>query len=369
MIVKNESRVIERCLASVKPIIDYWIIVDTGSTDGTQETIREFLKDIPGELHEFPWVDFAHNRNQALALSKGKGDYLLFIDADEQLVFQEPFTLPILDKDYYFFSVRQPSGINYCREELVQNNLDWKWVGPIHETLESPQAKSCAILPGVINLSITEDGYRSQDEQKYLKDAAILEEAIKKEPQNSRFAFYLALSYGNAKEYDKALKWHEKRVEMEGSEQEIFYSLLSIAKILDITQAEPEKVTAAYTKAYLYRPSRAEPLFYLAHYYIQRKNFVLGYLFSKKGLSIPPSTDIIFVQHDIYDTGLAMQFADCSLSIGNYKETLQTYDTLLSNPKLSPPQQTAIQKNIPLVKDLLEQQIKTKSNKNKPTSY
>ena len=103
MIVKNENKVIKRCLASVKPVIDYWIIIDTGSTDGTQETIREFMKDIPGELYEYPWVDFAHNRNQALALSKDKGDYLLFIDADEQLIFDESFSLSSLDKDLFFF--------------------------------------------------------------------------------------------------------------------------------------------------------------------------------------------------------------------------------------------------------------------------
>ena len=40
MIVKDESRVIRRCLESVKPLIDYWVIVDTGSTDGTQEIIK-----------------------------------------------------------------------------------------------------------------------------------------------------------------------------------------------------------------------------------------------------------------------------------------------------------------------------------------
>src|SRR5580704_1601575 len=52
MIVKNESRVIQRCLDSVKHIIDYWVIVDTGSTDGTQNVIKDFMKDIPGDLYE-----------------------------------------------------------------------------------------------------------------------------------------------------------------------------------------------------------------------------------------------------------------------------------------------------------------------------
>lgn len=56
MIVKNESAIIEKCLASAKPFIDYWVIVDTGSNDGTQQIIQKFMKDIPGELHEKPWV-------------------------------------------------------------------------------------------------------------------------------------------------------------------------------------------------------------------------------------------------------------------------------------------------------------------------
>ena len=76
MIVKDEARVIERCLASVLPLIDYWVIVDTGSTDGTQEKIRKFFENvgIPGELHERPWKDFGHNRSEALELARSKAD-------------------------------------------------------------------------------------------------------------------------------------------------------------------------------------------------------------------------------------------------------------------------------------------------------
>lgn len=85
MIVKNEAPVIARCLASVKPWVDHWVIVDTGSSDGTQDLVRQCMEGVPGSLHERPWVDFAHNRNEALELARPHGDYLLFIDADEQL--------------------------------------------------------------------------------------------------------------------------------------------------------------------------------------------------------------------------------------------------------------------------------------------
>ena len=123
MIVKDESKVIERCLGSVKGLIDYWVIVDTGSTDGTQKVIAEFMKDIPGELHERPWVNFEHNRNEALALTKGKGDYLLFIDADEQLIFNDDFRMPALDVDLYFVPIRERASY-VLRSLLVNNHLD-----------------------------------------------------------------------------------------------------------------------------------------------------------------------------------------------------------------------------------------------------
>jgi glycosyltransferase involved in cell wall biosynthesis len=70
-------------LESVKSIIGYLVIADTGSTDGTQNIIKELLRDIPGELYERPRVDFSHNRNEALHYALGKSDYLVFIDADD----------------------------------------------------------------------------------------------------------------------------------------------------------------------------------------------------------------------------------------------------------------------------------------------
>lgn len=352
MIVKNETKIIKRCLDSVKPFIDYWVIVDTGSKDGTQDTIRETLQDIPGELYEYPWVDFAHNRNQALALAKTKGDYLLFIDADEQLVFDPAFKIPELNKDCYFFLIHQLDEINYFRESLVRSNLPWKWVGPVHEMLTCPEETTYEMLKGVTNLSITEDGHRFQNPNKYLEDAAVLEKALLEEPANSRYIFYTALSYGNAGRYEQALKWHKNRVALQDSEQEVFYSLLSIGKIQENIPTDPEEFIRSYTSAYLYRPSRAEPLYFLANYYIRTGNHLLGYLTSKMGLTIPPTTDIIFVQHAVYDTGLLLQFADCSYALGKYDETFEAYQKLLQNNRLSEEMRQLIHKNLEILKSI-----------------
>src|SRR5271154_6929613 len=101
MIVKDEAPVIRRCLDSVRPFIDHWVIVDTGSSDGTQDIIRNHLKDLPGELIERPWVDFAHNRSEALAAARNKANYVLVIDADETLEADPGFAMPPLDLEPY----------------------------------------------------------------------------------------------------------------------------------------------------------------------------------------------------------------------------------------------------------------------------
>src|SRR5215472_16270363 len=109
MIVRDEAPVIARCLASVRPIIDYWVIVDTGSTDGTQDAIRTLMADLPGELHERPWRDFAHNRTEALELAQSRGEYVLFIDADDLLEFEPNFEMPALQADSYLFRIAETS--------------------------------------------------------------------------------------------------------------------------------------------------------------------------------------------------------------------------------------------------------------------
>jgi glycosyltransferase involved in cell wall biosynthesis len=83
VIVKDETPMIRRCLESVRPLIDSWVIVDTGSTDGTQDVIRDVYGDLPGELYERPWRGFDGSRTEAIELARARADYLLFVDADD----------------------------------------------------------------------------------------------------------------------------------------------------------------------------------------------------------------------------------------------------------------------------------------------
>ncbi len=332
MIVKDESKVIERCLKSVKPLIDYWVIVDTGSTDGTQKIIKSLMKDMPGKLHERPWVNFEHNRNEALKFAKGKGDYVLFIDADEELTYPEGYILPKLDKDYYHFTIDFSSS-RYYRIQLINNHLKWKWIGVLHEYLHSLQSKSSGILEGIVNVCRPE-GCRSQDPLKFEKDAKILEDALVKEPNNDRYVFYLAQSYRDAGNHEKALENYQKRAAMGGWDQEVFWSKYQAAYMQEMLGKDPDTVIKAYCEAYVERPTRAEPLSRLASYCRTNEQYLMGYLIANLGLSISMPDDILFVENWPYDYWLRFEKSICAYWIGKYDECLVDCVELLKYPNL-----------------------------------
>lgn len=328
MIVKNESEVIVRCLSSLKSLIDYWVIVDTGSEDNTKEIIKEFMQDIPGELHERPWKNFAHNRNEALSLAKGKGDYVLIIDADEVFETDPSFKMPHLTHDFYHIMTHF-GGSTYARAQLIKNNLDWEWKGVLHEGLYSTQACLSSTLKGIRNI-VRSDGARSKDPKKYEKDAEILEKAVAEEPDNSRYVFYLAQSYKDCLNYSKAIEWYQKRVDMGGWDQEVFWSLFQIARMKELIEAPEKEIVAAYYKAYHYRPTRAEPLYYLASYYRRHDNPGLAYLTVNVAKKIPFPKDILFVEKWIYDYGNLFELSIASYWIGKYEKCQKLSLQLLS---------------------------------------
>ena len=136
MIVKNESQVILRCLSAVRPLIDYALIVDTGSTDGTQAIITQYLSEerLPGAVIDEPWRDFAYNRSFAVAKLRERAeiDYALVMDADDILVFADGFDAPTfkaaLDKDFYNVEIHLgPTRLR--RPQILSNRLEFSYKG------------------------------------------------------------------------------------------------------------------------------------------------------------------------------------------------------------------------------------------------
>lgn len=216
MIVRNEAPVIARCLASVRPWISRWCILDTGSVDGTQDIIRESLAGVPGALHEAQWSDFATARNQAMDLAHALDgwDHLLVIDADE--VLHGWSVLPSAVFDVALADVRS-QGRTAHRVCLIRRGYPGRWVGAIHEDLEAKGTWIGLRGPWIESL---DDGARARDPQRANKDLAVLFGEIQKDPKNPRNYFYLGQTYRAAGDLEQAEKAFTLRLKFEGDPEE-----------------------------------------------------------------------------------------------------------------------------------------------------
>lgn len=143
MIVRNEEKVLERCLKSIADVVDEIIIVDTGSIDRTKEIAANYTD----KIYDFPWCDdFSAARN--FAFSKGTGEYLLWMDADDvfpavekrkffslkEEVEKEPKDVVMMLYDAAF-DEKGKAAFTYYRERLVRNCAEAKWLGRVHEVI------------------------------------------------------------------------------------------------------------------------------------------------------------------------------------------------------------------------------------------
>src|SRR5271155_3397612 len=266
MIVKNEANLIRRCLESALPLVDYILVLDTGSTDGTQQIVCDFLDDhgVPGAVIDEPWRDFAYNRSFALErLREVPGiDYALMLDADDVLVLDPGFDAKAfkaqMRHDHYDVLVDE-GAVTHFRGHICSNRLPYAYKGVLHEYLDAPPGErghtkatgisihasrggarsqnprkyhdEAAVLPPQAS-----PGYRrSQNPRKYHDDAAVLEQALTSETDPglvSRYTFYLAQSYRDAGRLDDAARAYAKRAEMGGWVEEAWHARLAEARCL-----------------------------------------------------------------------------------------------------------------------------------------
>ncbi len=347
MIVKDEARVIQRCLASVRPFIDCWLIVDTGSTDGTQDLIRDYLRDVPGELCERPWRSFGENRSEALALARDRADYTLVIDADEELVAAPGFRLPALEADEYLVPCRfDYSATMWFRITLLKSALPWRYEGVVHEFATCDRERSSANLTALSVLCHT-DGARNADPTlKFKRDAELLEQALARDPDNPRNVFYLAQSYRDAGDIERALVAYERRVGLAGWFEEVWYSLFQIAVLKHRRGHDWPSVLAAYLRAYQYNPARAEPLVCLATHYRQKGEWALSELFARTSAGMKKPTEILLVDESTYDWRAKDELAIASYYREKYEESANLTRELLTGAKLPESERARVEKNL-----------------------
>jgi len=323
MIVKNEHKIIERCLQSCKKILDYISICDTGSTDNTVEIIENFCKKhgIPGKVHHHEWKNFGYNRTLSYNTARETfpdADYCLLIDADMQLEVLPDFDKSKLNAGGYQVA-QQNSSLYYFNTRLLGTKYNWKCVGVTHEYW-SPEDPKC-VSKQLTSLIMPDHGDGGCKDDKFDRDIRLLTQGLIDEPNNERYMFYLAQSYHDIGKYKEAIYWYRKRIKAAGWYEEVYYSYYRIARCKFGQKRIWEEVEQAYEEAWNYCNSRMEPIYEIGKHYQENEEYNLAYKWLKKASAIPfPHNQVLFIYKDIYDFRVWDALGISCYYIGKYKE-------------------------------------------------
>lgn len=322
MIVKNESRVIERMLASVAPYIDFYVICDTGSTDDTEALIENFFQThfprITGVVVHKPFRDFGYNRSYALHACQRhfpEADYLLLMDADMVLhsdIHLDPtvFKNGLQEREADVFLLFQGSDHFFTKNpRICRNRTEYVYKGVTHEYLSYPEnAKMITMERSVLSILDVGDGGSKAD--KFQRDIRLLEEGLEVEPNNGRYLFYLGNSYKDCGHNEKAIEVYQRRIQLGGWHEETWICYYNIGCCFQHL-GNRTKALEYWLDAYEIIPTRLENLYKIVEQYRMMEKYKLAFFFydmAKRILHDNPHYDFLFTQRDVYEWRLDLEY-------------------------------------------------------------
>jgi glycosyltransferase involved in cell wall biosynthesis len=266
MVVKDEERVLPRCLDSIGPLADEIVVVDTGSSDDTPNVAARYGAKVSG--FDFTRADFSAARNLALNLATGR--WILTLDADEVL---HPSSIPLIREltagndcaGYYFERLnhglipQKPTRDYVVR--LFPNRPAHRYHGRVHETVDaSILAGGGRLVPTAARI---DHEFASTPERRRQRNhwyIGILKEEIAADPSDSSRLDFLAAEYHQLGMFAEAAEITERVTRARPLDPEVhvragLYHLLF--------QPDRQRARADFLEALRLRPGHARALSFL----------------------------------------------------------------------------------------------------------
>ena len=359
MIVKDAGPLFEKVLTDNLPVIDRWCILDTGSTDGTQNVIKRVLKEKKGKLFEEPFVDFKVSRNRCLDLAKTNTKFLLTLDDTYSVrgdlrtfltevrgdQFSDSFSLLIQSEDTEYYSNR-----------IIKSLTELRYIHRIHEVI-SDQNNINVTVPS--NKAIIFDNRadymekRTNDRKQF--DLSLLFKEVEEFPDDPRALYYIAQTYGCIGDEINKAKYFELRIAhpQQGYVQEKIDALFELARCYNfkvncetmdylnntpISDSMWKRIEGLYLEAYSLDPNRPDSLYFIGiHYYLLSdipqahhyftKAFEVGYPLNSQ-YSLKPTLSYHFLPKFLAETSYLLH----DFTIGQ-----KAIETFLSNQTINKP--------------------------------
>jgi glycosyltransferase involved in cell wall biosynthesis len=207
LIVRDESRVLAECLASIRDVVDEIVVVDTGSVDDSVEISERYGARV---IHHRWRGDFAEARN--IALDAARGEWILYIDADERLSGGDRAAVEQLltgAPEVAFRLLLMPDRVStpYLEYRLWRQDPRIRFRGQIHEKVTpaiAAVAEGDGRPIGDCELLLTHVGYEGDQVHKHLRNLPLLRAELPREPNNLFNRHHLARVLRGLGEDDEA---------------------------------------------------------------------------------------------------------------------------------------------------------------------
>lgn len=311
-IVKNEARVLERCLESCRGLVDDYLCFDTGSQDGTQEIIKRY-----GDLQTLEFTNYAETKNAALEIAE-KGllpdDYIVLLDADESMVAGHA----VLKRYAEEKSVAAVAGLiveqdrdgnvvnQYYRVRMWRADGSWRYQGPgVHEFCSG----NGDVVYDARVVTLHDHSHRTPDDgealrQRFLWYREVFQAAVQQNDADARSWFYLARTNKDLGEAWPAIDAYERYLEIPDNQyrDERWQASYDVA-VLWKFMGEYDKAFRSLERCQTIDPGRAEALVLGGMIHYARQDWEAAVPFFEKATQLPvPMNCLLFVDPRQYGT-------------------------------------------------------------------
>lgn len=291
MIVKNAGRSFENILKENLPFIDRWCILDTGSTDGTQDVIKETLKNKKGILYEEPFINFKDSRNRCLELAGVKCQFIIMLDDTYILkgnirkflnevrgdIFADSFSLLIQSDDTEYYSNR-----------IIKSKTNLRYIHTIHEVITDQNNVNVTIPRTEAFIYDYRSDYmetRTMDRKQF--DLELLFKELEEKPDDPRTIYYIGQTYGCMGDEINKAKYFEMRIKLDGYIQEKIDALFELARCYNFKIKDQwKRCEELYLEAYNLDQNRPDSLYFVGIHYYLEKEYNLAYDYFKKAFDV-----------------------------------------------------------------------------------
>lgn len=341
MIVKNSGDILRDCLIHNKQFIDYYTILDTGSSDNTKNIIKEELKDIKGILLEdSTFTNFKDARNKVLKHASRTCKYLIFLDDSycinggkelrELLIKQNSPCLSISIGNLYGNTLQN----DYLSNRIFNSSSNLTYKFRVHEYINVKPEDIFQITNKKIFINdIETNSHKNRSVMRYKKDIIWLMEDLKDYPQHPRILYYIAKTYYNLEQYTEACEYFNQLKNIHPNDPE--YQFASEYELACLTFLLNDDIKQ-FEKSLLHienRFNRIESFYKLAVIYKDSGDIALA----DKYLTIiihcqKPHLANTLLEHEIYDFLIPYLFIETkiqlnqiSIAVPVLKKMLQIY--------------------------------------------